>query len=413
MTEYKRRWLASRLREAVEFSSVVVLSGVRQSGKSTLLRNEPPFKDWHYLSFDDLDVLALAEKNPEEIINISRYLVIDEIQRSPNFIYTVKKAIDRDRSRRVVLSGSVNLLLLKRVSESLAGRAIYFNLMPFAYGETQGKSYDGWVSSFFEKRAQLFERLKKYISKSKKPVNLTRNLFRGFLPPAWLLKKESHIFMWWQGYIKTYLERDLRDVSEISNLSDFRKMMQLLALRNSSILKQSEVSRDAALAQATAGRYINILESTGVFLKLKPYTKNISKRLIKSPKCFFIDPGLIASLAGFSSSPSISEEFMGSLLETFVLLNLLVISSLEDAEVYYFRTQGGKEKEVDFVLVKANRVIGIEVKLSETVSVGDAGNMLFLKENLSERFNGGMVVYTGNEVKQLGENIFAIPYWML
>ena len=413
MVKYKKRWLADRLREAIEFSPVVVLSGARQSGKSTLLRNEPPFKDWHYLSFDDLDVLALAEKRPEELINISKYLVIDEVQKSPDFVHTVKRAVDQDRSRRIILSGSANLLLLKKVSESLAGRAVYFNLMPFAYGEALERGYSKWFSSFLAKGTLSPHGLKKFIPENKKAKDLRYNLFRGFLPPAWLLKKESHISMWWQGYIKTYLERDLRDVSEISHLPDFRKMMQLLALRSASILTQSEVARDAALSQATAGRYINILESTGLFVKLRTYTRNISKRLIKSPKGFFIDPGLAASLIGFSSSSAIPESLMTALFETYVLLNLMVIASIEDGEVFYFRTQGGKEKEVDFVFEKGGRIIAIEVKLSETASIRDINNMLFLEENVSDRFRGGLVIYTSSEVRQLGKNIFAIPYWLL
>ena len=113
---YRKRWIADRLREAIEFSPVTVLTGARQTGKSTLLRNEKPFRNWHYVRFDDLDALMLANKNPEEILNISPYLVIDEVQRSPGFLHSVKRIVDRDRSRRLVLSGSANLLLLKKVS---------------------------------------------------------------------------------------------------------------------------------------------------------------------------------------------------------------------------------------------------------------------------------------------------------
>ena len=395
------------MRDAVEFSPVVVLSGARQTGKSTLLRNEDPFKDWHYTSFDDLDTLLLAEKNPEELLGISSHMVIDEVQKSPDFIHSVKRAVDRDRSRRIVLSGSANLLLIKKVSESLAGRAIYFNLMPFVYGELEGREDNGWFSSFLNTgdiSTPLLEAGGSGVNR-----DIKRSLFRGFLPPVVFLKKESHIAMWWQGYVKTYLERDLRDVSEISHLPDFRRMMGLLALRTSNILKQSEISRDAGLSQATTGRYINILEATNLFLKLKPYAGNISKRLIKSPKAFFIDSGLAASLAGFSSVESVPETFMGALLESYVLLNLIVRGSIAGGEVFYFRTQGGKEKAVDFVFAKGNKVAAIEVKLSDNISIKDINNMLFLKE-ISNRFTGGLIIYSGKEIKQLTGNIFAVPW---
>ena len=404
---YRPRWLADRLRDAIEFSPVVVLSGARQTGKSTLLRNESPFKDWHYISFDDLDTLLLADKNPEEIINISHHMVIDEVQKSPGFIHSVKRAIDKDRTRRIVLSGSANLLLLKKVSESLAGRAIYFNLMPFACGELQGRKESGWFSSFLNTGT-----LPSDMNSPDNPQDIKSSLFRGFLPPVVPIKKETHIAMWWQGYIKTYLERDLREISEISHLPDFKKMMELLALRTSNILKQSEISRDAGLSQATAGRYINILEATNLFLKLGPYSKNISKRLIKSPKAFFMDSGLAASLAGFSSAGATPGPFMGALLESYVLLNLIVRASIAGGEVFYFRTQGGKEKEVDFIFEKENRVVAIEVKLSSSVSMRDIDNMLFFKK-ASDRFSGGLIVYSGKEIKQLTREIFAVPWNLL
>src|SRR5512135_674103 len=138
---YKPRWMADKLRRAVEFSPVIVLSGARQAGKSTLLRNEPPFKDWHYITFDDLDSLALAQRRPDELLGISKDLVIDEVQKAPAFLHAVKKAVDQDRSRRIVLSGSARLILMKNVSESLAGRAVYADLMPFCNGELQGVKY--------------------------------------------------------------------------------------------------------------------------------------------------------------------------------------------------------------------------------------------------------------------------------
>jgi hypothetical protein len=405
---YRKRWIADRLREAVEFSPVTVLTGARQTGKSTLLRNETPFRDWHYVSFDDLDMLNLANRRPEELLNISPNLVIDEVQRSPGFLHAVKRAVDRDRSRRLVLSGSANLLLLKKVSESLAGRAVYFNLMPFSYGELQSLKCKNWFDTFLKKGTIPSISIKKPPGRER--IDFT--LFRGFLPPVVPLKKDSHISIWWRSYIKTYLERDMREISEIFHLPDFSKMMELLALRTSSILKQSEISRDAALAQATAGRYINILEASNLFIRLRPYSGNISKRLIKSPKGYFIDPGLTASLAEFTSASDLTDSFKGALLESFVLLNLIVRASILGGNVFYFRTQGGREKEVDFVFEKDKGVIAVEVKLSDDVSVRDINNILFFKE-ASNRFKGGLIVYTGGEIKQLGKNIFAVPWWLI
>ena len=408
-SSYKQRWLADRMREAVEFSPVTVLSGARQTGKSTLLRNESPFREWHYVSFDDLDILALVSKRPDEILNISKNIIIDEAQRSPDFMHAVKRAVDRDRSRRIILSGSANMLLMRRLSESLAGRAVYFSLMPFSLGELHEKK-NKWFAQFLEKGT--LTRITNYDVPKMSQQEILFNLFRGFLPPVAFLKKESNIAMWWQGYIKTYLERDLRDISVISYLPDFRKIMEILSMRTGSLLRQSEISRDVSLSQATAGRYINILEETNLFLKIRPYSKNISKRLIKSPKIFVVDTGLAVSLAGFSSSVSLSQQFKGAMLEACVCLNLLSAASLLDGKVLYFRTQGGKEKEVDFIFEKGDKIVGIEVKLSDSISAKDMESLLFLKD-LTNRFTGGLIIYTGTEIKQMGKNIFAVPINML
>jgi predicted AAA+ superfamily ATPase len=405
---YKPRWLADKLRTAAEFSPVIVLSGARQTGKSTLLQNEHPFKDWHYITFDDLDALATAQKKPDEILAISHNMVIDEVQKAPKFLHAVKKAVDKDRSRRIVLSGSAKLILMKRVSESLAGRAVYFDLMPFSYGEFMERKYSRWLGSFIETGSLPSLEMKDYASK-KKNGDIASILFRGFMPPAALLEKEDHIAAWWRGYIKTYLERDLRDISEISYLPDFRKIMELLALRTANILKQSDVARDTGLSHATTGRYINILEETGLMARVRPYSKNISKRLIKAPKIFITDSGLAAALGGFAAASSIPEAFKGALFESYVFLNLTVIASLIDGDVMYFRTQGGREREVDFVLEKGSKIIGVEVKMSSAVSMKDAENLLFLKD-ASKRFAGGLVVYSGLEIRQLAANIFAIPW---
>lgn len=405
---YKPRWLADKLRMAAEFSPVIVLSGARQTGKSTLLQNEHPFKDWHYITFDDLDTLAIAQRKPDEILAISHNMVIDEVQKAPKFLHAVKKAVDKDRTKRIVLSGSAQLLLMKRVSESLAGRAVYFDLMPFSYGELVEQKYSGWLESFIE-TGRLPSLKQEDYAHGQKIGDIVKILFRGFMPPAAFLEKEEHIFQWWRGYIKTYLERDLRDISEISYLPDFRKMMELLALRTANILKQSDIARDTGLSHATAGRYINILEETGLLARVKPYSKNISKRLIKAPKIFITDTGLAASLGGFSAAASIYEGFRGALLESYVFLNLTAIASLIEGDVMYFRTQGGKEREVDFIFEKGNRIIGIEVKLANTVSIKDVENLLFLKDT-AKSFAGGIVIYSGSEIKQLMANIFAVPW---
>jgi len=401
---YKPRWVAGRLRGAISLSPIVVLTGPRQTGKSTLLRREAPFHNWRYLNLDDLDALSQAEKRPEELLALSNQLIIDEIQRSPDLLLAVKRAVDEDRKRRFILSGSANLLLMKTVSESLAGRALYFELLPFTQREETEKELPHWVLRLPEEAPPPIG--------SKVDSLSARVLFRGYIPPVTFLTKEEHFSAWWNGYIRTYLERDLRDLAQISNLPDFRRMMGLLAMRSGQILKQSEIARDGGLSQATAGRYINLLETSGLLVKLKPYSKNISKRIVKSPKVYFVDPGLVCALAGFKHAKQIPDLFKGVLFECFVFLNLFAFASMCDGQLYYFRTQGGREKEVDFVLEMDGKVIAIEAKYSSRVGFRDAENILFLRDVLPN-WTAGLIIHNGSDVLTLGQNVYAVPWAMI
>jgi hypothetical protein len=188
--------------------------------------------------------------------------------------------------------------------------------------------------------------------------------------------------------------------------------MELLALRSGQILKQSEIARDAALSHSTAGRYINLLEVSALLVKLRSYTKNITKRIVKSPKVYFVDPGLVCALAGFKRSQQIPEPFTGALFESFVFLNLLAFTSVVGGELYFFRTQGGREREVDFILELDTGVIAIEAKHSPRVGFRDAENLFFLK-GLLPNFAAGFIVYNGSDVLTLGERVYAVPWTAL
>jgi predicted AAA+ superfamily ATPase len=242
--------------------------------------------------------------------------------------------------------------------------------------------------------------------------DLDHLLFRGFLPPVTFLKKEPQIATWWKGYIQSYLEKDLRDLARIAYLPDFRRMMELIGLRCGQILKQSEIARDAGLSQATAGRYINLLEVSGLLLRLRPYHRNISKRLIKSPKLYFVDPGLVCAVCGYKSKKDLPAPFRGALFESFVLLNLLSIASRVGGTLSYFRTQGGKEREVDFILEFSGKLIAVEAKHATRVGFRDLDNLLFFRD-LVPSMEAGILLYAGKEVRSLGRNIYAVPWQAL
>ncbi len=403
---YIKRWLTENLKKALKFSRVLILTGARQTGKTTLLKNEAIFKDYKYFSLDDLDVLAQVQRDPNPIISSGHSIIIDEAQRAPKLLYAIKQAVDNEKNRRFVLSGSANLLLLKNVSETLAGRATYHTLFPFTYSEYQGRSKPDWILRMFKKAFPSEKEI------APKLPDLSSILFRGLLPPILKLEPDclEEISMWWNGYIKTYLERDLRDLSQIASLTDFRMVMQLLALRTGSIVDQSSLSRDAGISQPTVYRYINLLEASNLYVRLRPYTKMKSKSITKTPKGYYIDPGLAAQLAGYKDPSAMDEKFKGNLFESMVLLNLLCLADIYGMNVYFWRTKEGKE--VDFILEFGKAVLPVEVKISNKVQYADLQNLFYFL-SLSSQAIGGLVIYNGNKILRLSPNIFAIPWVML
>lgn len=403
---YKKRWLAEKLKKSLKVSRVLILTGARQTGKTTLLKNEPIFKDYKYFSLDDLDILTQAQKDPSPIISSARDIIIDEAQRSPKLLYSIKQVADNEKGRRFVLSGSANLLLLKSISETLAGRATYHTLFPFTYSEYQGRQKPEWLLNMFKK---IYPEEKEIVSN---PPALSPVLFRGFLPPVLEFEPEfsEEISMWWNGYIKTYLERDLRDLSQVASLADFRVVMQLLALRTASIVDQSGISRDTGISQPTVHRYLNLLEASNLYVRLRPFIKIKSKSITKTPKGYFIDPGLAVQLAGYKDPSAIDEKFKGNLFESMVLLNLLCLAEIYGMNVYFWRTRDGKE--VDFILEYGRAVLPVEVKMSNKVQYADLQNLLHFL-SLNPQAVGGIVIYTGSDIKKLSSNIFAIPWVIL
>jgi len=405
---YKPRWLASRLQAAVEDHPVVVLSGARQVGKSTLLQHESPFADWRSVSFDDLNALRQAENQPAQLWAGTERIVLDEVQKAPALLSAVKQAVDRQRAtRRFVLSGSANLLLMRQVSESLAGRSVYFRLFPMTLGEMGGAPPPEWFFRLFQDDMPTDIPVR---TASADPLAL---MVRGFMPPLLALSSQDAVLQWWEGYVMTYLERDLRQLSQVESLPDFRRLMEILALRSGQLLNQTDVGRDAGLSQPTAHRYINLLEATCLFERLPAFARNRTKRLVKSPKLFFLDPGLAAFLAGHHTAENLrSSREAGGLFETLVFLHLRVLSHLStpNLRLSYWRTTTGRE--VDFVIEQGRALVAVEVKLTDAPHYGDAENLRLFLEEYPET-TAAFLIHAGHEVEQFGEKIMAVPWTAL
>ena len=405
---YRPRWLSALVREAVKNHPVVVVTGARQVGKSTLLGHELPLKQWRYVTLDNFDDLRQAQESPAALWAGTDHVIIDEVQKAPEVLSAIKRAVDeKGRRIRFVLSGSANLLLMTKVSESLAGRAVYFDLLPMTLGEMEGRKTSAFLELLFKGK------LPKEGPLESSQVDAAGAILKGFLPPLIEMTGNRAVSQWWDGYVATYLERDLRQFARIDTLVDFRRLMEALALRSGQLLNQNEVSREIALPQATVNRYINILEASCVAFRLPAFARNRTKRLIKSPKFYWFDPGLAAHLAGYHDVDSLrkAREY-GSFVETLVLLQLRALAqmSFPRTRLHYWRTVSGQE--VDFVLERGKNLVAFEVKSSSEARHSDCDNLrLFLKDYPEAAC--GVLVYGGRDVRIMDKNIVAVPWTAL
>lgn len=397
------RLLAAAVDRVAQTMPVVVVTGARQTGKSTLVRRllseERP-----YYSLDDLDVREQAQRAPAELVGRSESLVLDEVQREPDLLLAVKLAVDEDRRPgRFVLTGSANLLLMESVAESLAGRAVYLTLWPLARREVAGLGRAGiWPELFDNPVEEWLELVARRDAEAADWVGTARR--GGYPVPALELAGADDRAIWFRGYVSTYLERDLQDLSAVDNLVDFRRLMGAACLRLGQLVNQTELGRDVQLPQPTVRRWLNLLETSCQLVRLPAYAGNRTKRLIKTPKLYWCDAGLALHLAG--------SEPQGAHLENLILSDLL---AWRDAcvgprpELFYWRTTVGEE--VDFVVEHDRELLGIEVKAARRPRVGDIAHLRVFRDEYGDAVRGGLVLHGGEQVEWLAPGILAAPWW--
>ncbi len=412
MTTYKPRELAQPVAQALRQMPAVAVTGMRQTGKTTLLREDSRFKDRRYITFDDFAQLEAAKENPEALLAGKDPLTIDEAQKCPELFPTLKKEIDRDRRPgRFLLSGSANFLLLRNLSESLAGRAVYFNLHPLDRREIGGQTDRApFIHTFFSALPPSSSQGPAAPSIPRGPFAAVGSdeILRGGMPPV-CLAPDADPALWFRGFEQTYLERDVRSLAQVADLIVFRRLMQMAALRTGQILKQSEIGRDAGLNSMTAGRYLDLLETSFAITRLAPFLKNKASRLIKSPKLFFTDPGLAAYLAGVKDlGPTADEPLRGALFETYACQNLAAILSghWPGARLHFWSVQG--RHEVDFVIEEGHDSIAIEVKAATKWGPSDLAPLeIFLDQTKGCR--AGILAHNGTESVHLRGRLWALP----
>ena len=397
------RLVAPALAERLKVMPAVVVTGPRQAGKSTLVQELVPGPR-RYRSLDDLDVLDAARRDPEVLVGGSDPVTLDEVQRAPELLHAVKRAIDRQRTPgRFLLTGSANLLLAHRVSESLAGRASYLTLWPMTRREQLGQGRCGLWDELLAARDE--EWLDLLAAEPDEPEDWSALALRGGFPtPAVGMRQAEERTVWFDGYVRTYLERDLLDLSSISSLPDFRRLMRAACLRLGQLVNQTELGRDTALPQATVHRWLNLLETSYLLVRLPAYAVNRTKRLVKSPKLYWGDTGVALHLAGITVPE-------GAHLENLVLHDLLAWrdARVERAELGYWRTVAGEE--VDLVVEAGDRLLPIEVKATSRPRLGDARHLRSFRAEYGDRSRAGLLLHTGSTLEWLAPDVLAAPWW--
>jgi uncharacterized protein len=383
----------------------VVVSGARQTGKSTLVGGVANRPERLYLTLDDLDVLYQARTAPDDLVARAPRVTLDEVQRAPDVLLAVKRAVDADRRPgRFVLTGSANLLLMRQVSETLAGRASYLTLWPMTRREQLGLGACGVWEELLAAKDTAWRDV---VAAQKLEREDWRALARrgGYPVPALQLSSAEDRRTWFAGYTQTYLERDLQDLSAIASLPDLRRLMRAVCLRLGQLVNQAELGRDVALPQPTVHRWLNLLEASYQLVRVPAYAVNRTKRLIKTPKAYWADTGLALHLSG--------EEPGGPHLENLVLGDLLAWrdARTQRAEVCYWRTAAGAE--VDFVVEAGRSVVPIEVKATTRPHVADARHLASFRAEYRGRCRTALLLHTGDRVEWLAPGILAAPWWKI
>lgn len=397
------RLVGAALAERLRVMPAVVVTGARQAGKSTLAEQLVPGRR-RYATLDDLDVLDAARRDPQVLVGGRGPVTLDEVQREPGLLLAVKRAIDRHRTPgRFLLTGSANLLLMRQVSESLAGRASYLTLWPMTRREQRGLGRCGrWEDLITTPDAEWQELLAGENVDAEDWRALARR--GGFPTPALELESTADRRIWFDGYIRTYLERDLQSQAAIGGLPDFRRLMRAACLRMGQLVNQTELGRDTALPQPTVHRWLNLLEISYLLVRLPAYAVNRTKRLIKAPKLYWGDSGVALHLSEMA-------EPGGAHLENLVLHDLLAWrdARLDRAELSYWRTAVGEE--VDFVIEAGGKLLPIEVKTTARPRLADAANLRIFRQEYGRQARAGLLLHTGTTLEWLAPDVLAAPWW--
>lgn len=404
---FYKRHIFPLLEETLSSSRVVLLNGPRQSGKTTLMELVSEEHGMEYVTFDDVRYLAAAKQDPIGFLSgLNKPVILDEVQRVPEIFLPIKKDVDKNRSPgRYALTGSANPLLIPKLGDSLAGRMQILNMWPLSQGELIGIQ-ETFLQDVFSPTA--FKHISS-IAQSKE--NIIMKLLIGGYPAMQSEKRMRQRTSWCNSYINTILQKDVQDLARIDGLAHLPNLLQLLAVHCAGLMNTAQISRDCRLPTTTIHRYIQLLETLFLIIQLPAWSSNMGTRLIKSPKVYLVDTGLLSYLLEADEERLMYNPNMtGHILENFVLTELYKQASWSEKRIklFHFRTSNGIE--VDIILENsAGKIVGIEVKSSETVRAEDFNGLKHLKNIAGDKFTRGIVLYLGDKQIPFEQEMIAVP----
>jgi predicted AAA+ superfamily ATPase len=406
-----QRIISHKLEAALGDTRAVLLNGARQTGKSTLAQLVAKQQNGRYLSLDDPTILALARSDPSALVTATDGLtVIDEVQLAPDLFPAIKRVVDHDpRPGRFLLTGSANIFLIPRLSESLAGRMEILPLAPLSQLElitsTSTDQNGTWVDHLFSTIPWQAQQI------ALDRMDICSRVIAGGFPEALTRKTSDRRNAWFRSYIASLLQRDIRDLAQIDGLTDLPRLLGLLAARSSALMNISEISRSSGLPHTTLRRYLALLEAVFMLQLLPAWSSNLGKRFVKSPKIHLLDSGLAAHLRGDTDPKVLAQSHnLGPLLETFAIQEIrrLLAASQVSADLYHFRSAAGQE--VDLVLeAPGQNIAGIEIKAAAKLEPRDFDGLRTLAADAGDKFIRGAVLYLGEQRLQFADKLWAEP----
>jgi len=381
---------------------VIAVVGPRQSGKTTLVKNI--FRNYKYISLESIDNRERAISDPRGFLDdCGSMVILDEIQRTPDLFSYLQEYVDRNnKPAQYILTGSHQFLLMEKISQSLAGRIITFKLFPFTMNELYFNSQDQEMANIYTPKKRDVKNIPK----------LEELILKGMYPP--IHDKNLTSSMWIQSYLETYVERDVRAIINIGDTRSFENFIKTIAGNSGQLINYSAISNRIGVSQPTVKRWLSILEASGIIFILQPHYKSFSKRLVKTPKLFFIDTALLCYLLSIKTSTQLkTHPLYGNIFETFIISEIFKrVSHMGiKPDLFFWRDKTGNE--IDLLIENGMELIPIEIKLSKTFSLSyfeGIQKWLNLQKNTCKR---GIVLYTGDSIIGSKKPLSAYPWYQI